>query len=494
MKIDSTSHQTARDEMYRMLPSVSDLLLAEPIAQLLPSRSHDVVVNAARAVLDRLRDEIAVDAHSQKTLSDAIANLPAAIASQLSRPLRFSLRPVINATGVVLHTNLGRAPLSRQALDHLVRIASGYCNLEFDFKSGERGSRDVHVESLLLAVLGRNAGIADPASTHRAIVVNNCAAATFLALHALAKDREVIVSRGELVEIGGGFRIPEILAESGALIKEVGTTNRTRIEDYERALSTNTGLILRVHRSNFSMDGFVAQPGLRELIALGTRAGISVFHDQGTGLMQPLESLGIDGEPTLHDSLRQGCGLVAASGDKLLGGPQCGILAGRRELIDPIRANPLFRALRVDKLTYAALEATLAAYLADRSESIPIQRMLALTASEIRHRCEEIVRWISAADLKAEVIPVESVVGGGSAPRARLGSFAISLRHANLCADDLLAALRRAELPVVGRINEDLVLLDLRTVDPASDTALAEALNRLPHSEPKPVHEARSLP
>jgi L-seryl-tRNA(Ser) seleniumtransferase len=493
VKTDSTSTQSARDELYRMLPSVGDLLLSAPMQRLLLSRSHNSVVHAARSVLQQMREEIAQGAHSRDTLFDAVANLPIAIERELNRPPRFSLRPVINATGVILHTNLGRAPLSELALRHLVEVAAGYCNLEFDFDTGERGSRDVHVESLILALLAKNAGTADAASNHRAIVVNNCAAATFLALHALAMGREVIVSRGELVEIGGGFRIPEILAESGAVLKEVGTTNRTRLSDYQSAISPNTGLILRVHRSNFSMEGFVEQPGLRELIELGKCAGIPVFHDQGTGLIQALESLGVDGEPLFLESLHLDCDLVAASGDKLLGGPQCGILVGRTELVNRIRANPLFRALRVDKLTYAALEATLAAYLSGSLESIPILRMLSLSAREIRDRCEQIVSRINSRGLAAEVIPAESVIGGGSAPRVRLDSFAVTLRHENLSADDLLAALRHADPPIVGRIADDRVLLDLRTVDSGSDGALIGALNCLRQPEPTFVDEARGL-
>jgi L-seryl-tRNA(Ser) seleniumtransferase len=477
-----------------MLPSVGDLLLAEPLQRLLESRPRQSVVYSARAVLKRIRDEIAQGVHSRETLSDVVASLPAAIEGELNRPQRFSLRPVINATGVLLHTNLGRAPLSEQALQHLVEVAAGYCNLEFDLDSGERGSRDVHVESLILALVAKNAGLADAAATRRAIVVNNCAAATFLGLHALARGREAIVSRGELVEIGGGFRIPEILAESGAILKEVGTTNRTRLSDYEGALSPDTGLILRVHRSNFSMEGFVEQPALRELIALGQRAGVPVFHDQGTGLVQPLESPGIDGEPTIGDSLDQGCDLTAASGDKLLGGPQCGILVGRAELIDRIRANPLFRALRVDKLTVAALEATLAAYLSGSLESIPLLRMLRVPARQICERCEQIVGRIVATGLKVEVVPVESVMGGGSAPRAHLESFALSLRHGDFCADELLAALRHGDPPIVGRIADDFVLLDLRSVDPAFDATVIEALNSLQQPEPKLADEARSVP
>jgi len=471
---------SSAEGLYRLLPSVNDLLLTDDIAALVESRTRSGVVSAARKILERMRNEIAQGLHSRTSLLDGVAALPAAIAEELSRPYPYSLRRVINATGVILHTNLGRAPLSKPALKHLVQVARGYSNLEFDLESGERGKRDVHVESLILALLGNKE---DFAETHRAIVVNNCAAATFLALHVLAQGKDVIVSRGELVEIGGGFRIPEIMKESGAIMREVGTTNRTHLADYEDVISSNTGLILRVHQSNFSMDGFVARPGLEELVGLGKRAGVPVFEDQGTGLLHSLEPYGIHGEVTVMDSLGAGCDLVAASGDKLLGGPQCGVLIGRKGLIEKIRKSPLFRALRVDKLTYAALEGTLAQYLCGASEAIPTVRMLKLEPQQIKSRCEQIVTKLVARGLTAEVVPVESLIGGGTTPKAKLQSYAIALKHSSIAADSLLSELRRCETPVIARINDECVLLDLRTVDADSDQPLVEMLNKLSVAE-----------
>ena len=479
MTLKAERDETSIDELYRALPSVNELLLAEPVQLLLRSHARGRVVRACRAALEEVRQEIGRRASSLESLRARIAALPLIVEEELSRAPRYSLRPVINATGVLLHTNLGRAPLSRKALDHVVEVAGGYSNLEFDVELGERGNRDRHVESLLLALLAPAMGMNSLDKTHRAIVVNNCAAATFLALHTLAKGREVLVSRGELVEIGGGFRIPEILHESGAVLREVGTTNRTRVADYERAASENTALILRVHHSNFSMDGFVERPALPELVELGRRINVPVFEDQGTGLVQPLESCGIEGEPTFVSSVRTGCDLVAASGDKLFGGPQCGILAGSTALIGLIRTDPLFRTYRVDKLCYAALEATLHQYLSDAADEVPVLRMVEMSAEEIARRCAAVADQVKNAELSAEVAAVESVLGGGTAPRARVKSFALSLRHAELSAEPLLRALRLLDRPVIGRIEEYRVLLDLRTVEPQDDAYLIEALRHL---------------
>ena len=483
MRLKAERETTSTDELYRALPSVNELLLAEPVQLLLRWHARGRVVRACRAAVERIRQEIgreiAQGASSLESLRARIAALPLIIAEELSRTPRYSLRPVINATGVLLHTNLGRAPLSRQALDHVVEVAGGYSNLEFDIERGERGKRDTHVEPLLLALLAQATGMDSLGETHRAIVVNNCAAATLLALHALAKSKEVLVSRGELVEIGGGFRIPEILHESGVVLREVGTTNRTRVADYERAASAGTALILRVHQSNFSMDGFVERPALQELVELGRRINVPVFEDQGTGLVQPLESYGIAGEPTFVNSVRAGCDLVAASGDKLFGGPQCGILAGSNALIGLIRTDPLFRTYRVDKLCYAAFEATLHQYLSDAADEIPVLGMIEMSAEEIARRCTAVADQVKNAALSAEVVAVESVLGGGTAPRARVKSSALSLRHADLNAEALLRALRLLDRPVVGRIEECRVLLDLRTVEPENDAYLIEALSHL---------------
>jgi L-seryl-tRNA(Ser) seleniumtransferase len=470
---------TSTDDLYRTLPSVNELLLGEPVQVLLRSHARGRVVRACRAAVEEIRQEIGQGVLSLVSLRDRIGELPLMIEEELRRAPRYSLRPVINATGVMLHTNLGRAPLSRLALDHVVEVAGGYSNLEFDVDRGERGKRDTHVEPLLLALLAQATGMDSLPKTHRAIVVNNCAAATFLALHALAKGKEVLVSRGELVEIGGGFRIPEILHESGAVLREVGTTNRTRIADFERAASADTALILRVHQSNFSMEGFVERPALQELVELGRRINIPVFEDQGTGLVQPLEAFGIAGEPTFVSSVHAGCDLVAASGDKLFGGPQCGILAGANAVIGLIRTDPLFRTCRVDKLCYAALEATLHQYLSDASDEVPVLRMVEMSAEEIARRSKAVADRVKNAELSVEVVAVESVLGGGTAPRARVKSFALSLRHADLNAETLARALRSLARPVIGRIEEYRVLLDLRTIEPQDDGYLIEALNHL---------------
>jgi len=471
---DDTSHQ-----LFRLLPSVNDLLLTPVCRRLLATHPHNAVVFSAREAVAELRLEVISGTHTETSLRAMVDKLPEMIVNHIELGRRYSLRPVINATGVILHTNLGRAPLSDAALRHLVEVAHGYCNLELDLESGLRSRRDVHVESLLLRVLnGANAHATDP-DRHGAIIVNNCAAATFLALNSLAEKSEVLVSRGELVEIGGGFRIPEIMEKSGAFLKEVGTTNRTRLADYESALGPGTGLLLRVHQSNFSIEGFSEKPSLPELVELAKRTGITLFEDQGTGLLSSLERFGISGEPSLLQSFERGVDLVAASGDKLLGGPQCGILVGRRDLIERIRKNPLFRAFRVDKLTYAALEATLMEYLSEDTTTIPIERMLSIVPEELRSRCRQIAGQIACTDLVVDVVPVASLIGGGTAPRASLESYAIKVWHVSLTAAELLAELRKLEPPIIGRIADDTVLLDLRTVPPDFDGDLALLLSRL---------------
>lgn len=463
----------SESNLYRLIPSLHELLLTPGFAALLEAHSRDPVIGAARAVVARLKQEIAEGHHTQASLESELELLHLTVAGEITHGARYSLRRVINATGVVLHTNLGRAPLSASALAHIVDTAGGYSNLELDLESGERSRRDVHAEELLRRVLMLQGTEAS------ALVVNNCAAATFLALNTLAEGGEVIVSRGELVEIGGGFRVPEILAKSGAILREVGTTNRTRLADYEDAISPATRLILRVHQSNFSMEGFVERPALRDVVSLGKRAKVPVFDDQGTGLMASLEPLGIGSEPTLPGSLRVGSDLIAASGDKLLGGPQCGLLIGRAELVQQIRKNPLYRTYRADKLTYAALEATLMDYARQRDWALPVQRMLNTPAEEILARCEWISRQINSTDMAAQAVPVQSLIGGGTAPTARLQSAAVCLRHALLQPAALLLALRRLEPPVVGRIHEDHVLLDLRTVEPEFDPTLAALLQQI---------------
>jgi L-seryl-tRNA(Ser) seleniumtransferase len=469
----------AQSRLFRELPSVNDLLLTPGCKALLNIHPRSALLLAARNALGRLRVEIASGQQTESSLERSIDQLPDRIGHQLELGRRYSLRPVINATGVILHTNLGRAPLSEAALAHVVEVAKDYCNLELDLETGLRSRRDVHVESLVLRVLNRTGAQTRDPDRNGVLIVNNCAAATFLALNSLAEKSEVIVSRGELVEIGGGFRIPEIMEKSGAILKEVGTTNRTRLADYERALGPATGLLLRVHQSNFSMEGFSERTSLPDLVELSKSAGVPLFEDQGTGLVSSLERFGVDGEPSLLQSFACGVDLIAASGDKLLGGPQCGILVGRIDLIERIRNNPLLRAFRVDKLTYAALETILLEHLSEDPLSIPVERTLSLPPEELMRRCRDIAAQVASSRVVLDVAPVASLIGGGTAPKATLQSCALSVRHASLTASELLATLRRLDPPIVGRIADESVLLDLRTVPPHFDPEFVRLLSSL---------------
>jgi L-seryl-tRNA(Ser) seleniumtransferase len=424
-------------------------------------------------VLASLREEInSGTLTTQQAVKLAVEHLPQAVTLHLSRAMEFSLKPVINATGVILHTNLGRAPLAESAIRRIAEVAGGYSNLEFDIAAGERGKRDVHVERLFSRLLNQ-----DGVNGIRTVVVNNCAAAVMLALNTLAEGGEVIVSRGELVEIGGSFRVPDVMAKSGAVLREVGTTNRTRLADYENAITDKTRLLLRVHRSNFAIIGFTEQPSLEELAGLGRKHNIPVMEDLGGGAMIQLRALGVN-ESGVMDSLRAGADLITYSGDKMLGGPQAGLLSGREELIKRVRSNPLFRALRVDKLTYAALEGTLMEYIRQNHDGIPFARMMRLGAQEIRARAEAMQKQLSgAAHLNATIIPGESLVGGGSAPTSSLPTFLLAITVESLSADELAAGLRRNNPPIVARVEEGRVLFDLRTVfGNAEELGIAAAL------------------
>ena len=468
----------SKSALYRRLPSVDELLRLPKLTSLSAREGHAPVAEGARAVLGRVREEIAAGRLDAAGVDLAISGLASAIERQVWQALQLSLRRVINATGVVLHTNLGRAPMAECALEHLLRVASTYSNLEFDITKGERGKRDVHVERLFARLFATAAS--EPVAT---VVVNNNAAAVLLALNALAEGGEVIVSRGELVEIGGSFRIPEVMAKSGAILREVGTTNRTRIADYERAIGEKTRLLLRVHRSNFQITGFTEQPGLGELVELGRRSKIPVMEDLGSGALVDLSALGISGEPSVSDSLRAGVDVVTYSGDKLLGGPQAGILSGRRELIARVRSNPLFRALRVDKLTYAALEATLLAYVRQDHDAIPALRMLRLPPEAVERRAAAVKEALRSAPgrLSLEIVEGRSVVGGGAAPAATLPSRLLAVTCEGLSADEIAARLRASTPPVVARVEEGRVLLDLRTVFPEQDELVTHALRAITH-------------
>jgi L-seryl-tRNA(Ser) seleniumtransferase len=504
-------------ELFRKLPAIDELLRQPAIESMIAREGHNPVTESVRMVLACLRREITDGRLDEKSLDLALSGLPAAIERELRLSLSYSLRSVINATGVILHTNLGRAPLAGAALDHLREAAQTYSNLEFDLDSGERGKRDIHVDRLFRKLLTHD----DPAKSVSTIVVNNNAAAVLLALNSLAEGGEVIVSRGELVEIGGSFRIPDVMSKSHAILREVGTTNRTRIADYDRAVNDDTRLLLRVHRSNFEISGFTEQPALDELVALARRRNIPLLEDLGSGALFDLRSVGITGEPGVLDSLHAGVDIVTYSGDKLLGGPQAGLVSGRADLVSRMRSNSLFRALRVDKLTYAALEATLLTYVKHNHDAVPTLRMMRLTKDEITRRAHLLLESVSARiddhkavsehgsvsahrsvsghgfsravsrasasatfgaevrtppDLKLDLLDGNSLIGGGAAPSATLPTRLIAVTHATLSADQLSARLRATDPPIIARVEEGRVLLDLRTVFPEQDLLLADAL------------------
>ena len=422
----------------------------------------DAVVRALRHAAGTLRAQIGTgdgprDAEAAARVIEALAE------ASLSSHARGSLRRVINATGVVIHTNLGRAPIAEVALDRVAAIARGYSNLEYDIAAGARGSRTVHAESLLTSLTGAEA----------AIVVNNNAAATLLILTGLAAGREVVISRGELVEIGGGFRVPDVMRQSGAILREVGTTNRTRVSDYVAAVSPATAMFLRVHPSNFRIEGFTERPSLEDLIAAARMLKVTVVEDLGSGcLVEDLRD-----EPSVQSSIAAGVDVVCFSGDKLLGGPQAGIIAGRTSLVDQLRKHPLMRALRVDKITLAVLEATLAEYDTGRArDTVPVQRMLHVTADEIESRAQALAAVLTARGWRVAMITGASAVGGGSAPGVALPTVLLSIERAGESAAATEQFLRALDPPVIARIEHDRVVLDLRTVLPDQDAMLGELL------------------
>jgi L-seryl-tRNA(Ser) seleniumtransferase len=467
----------SKSDLYRKLPSVDEVMRRPELADAIARAGRMGVTDAARTVLERVRLEIDRNHLDDSSVDLMLAGLVGAVAQELRQQTGCSLRPVVNATGVILHTNLGRAPLTQTATDNILKTASAYSNLELDLESGERGKRDVHVERLFGRLLQEHTVGERELAT---IVVNNNAAAVWLALNTLAAGGEVIVSRGELVEIGGSFRIPDVMAQSNGILKEVGTTNRTRIADYEKAISDETRLLLRVHRSNFQITGFTEQPALEELVGLAQARNIPLVEDLGSGALFDLRTVGIQGETAVADSLRAGVDVVTYSGDKLLGGPQAGMLTGRADLIRRMRSNPLFRALRVDKLTYAALEATLLAYVKGDHDAIPTLRMMRISTDEIGARAENAARQLShLPELELEVIDGESVIGGGAAPSSTLPTRLLAVGVKGLRADDLMARLRAAELPVIARVQDDRVLLDFRTVFTDQDKAVVASLRAI---------------
>ena len=502
---------------FRVIPSIEQLRQRPAVRALEERFGATATVDALRRAASELRQAIAGGIVSFRTESSAIDRIEAGATEKLREAFRPSLEPVINATGVIVHTNLGRAPLARVALDRIAAVAAGYSTLEYDRHSGGRGRRDIHAEALLCRLTGAES----------AVVVNNNAAATLLILAALASGREVIVSRGELVEIGGGFRVPDVMAQSGAVLREVGTTNKTRAADYAAAVNDRTALVLRVHPSNFRIEGFTERPSLADLIALGRQFNVPVAEDLGSGLLvsvttaarprhdpvttaapprhdpgttaaPPRHDRGttaapprhdpgttaaparplLGDEPAVEDSVSAGVDVCCFSGDKLLGGPQAGIIVGRTAIVDRIRRHPLMRALRVDKMTYAALEATLGEYAAGRAATtVPVQQMLTATADDIQPRAHALAAAINAIDgWRADVIAGVSAVGGGSAPGIEIPTQLVAISKRDLGADALDERLRGLTPPIIARIERDRVVLDLRTVLPDSDGQLAALL------------------
>ena len=447
----------------RRLPSVDRLLQGEAASRWVAALGRDLVVEACREALEAERRRVLSGeayAGEEALWADVVARLQATV-----QP---TLRPVINASGVVIQTNLGRSPLSEATLDAMRRAGEGYSNLEYDLAAGERGSRYVHAEALLTRLTGAEAGL----------LVNNNAGAVLLALSALARGREVIISRGQLVEIGGGFRIPDVMAQSGAQLVEVGTTNRTYASDYRAAITDETAALMRVHSSNFRVIGFTHQPTLDELVALAHERGLPLIDDLGSGTLLDTAPYGLAHEPTVQESVAAGADVVTFSGDKLLGGPQAGIIVGRADLVAQLRRHPLTRALRVDKTTIAGIQANLLHYVkGEATREVPIWRMIAATADEVAARARALIAALGEAGARCEVVLGQSMIGGGSLPEETLPTALIAVEIS--APSDAARALRLGDPAVVSRVQDDLLLLDLRTVLPREEEALIARLREV---------------
>jgi L-seryl-tRNA(Ser) seleniumtransferase len=455
---------------YRRIPSVNDVLAAGPVQALAGRHAHDLIVTAIRTELGELRGRLAqgeaVDGHSSP---EAVA---VRVAERLGRELRPKLRPVINATGIVLHTNLGRAPAAEEAARAAYEAAQGYLNLELDLDTGKRSSRQVAIREWVCRLTGAESATA----------VNNNAAATVIVLRAICQGKEVVISRGQLIEIGGSFRIPEIMAVSGAILREVGTTNITRLSDYERAIGPNTGALLQVHSSNYRISGFTKSVALADLVALGKKHGLPTIDDVGSGALLDFNRFGFQGEPVARASIAAGADLVLFSGDKLLGGPQAGIIAGRTELIQKIEKDPLMRAFRLDKMTLAALEATLRLYLNEERalREVPVLRLLGTPLAELRQRAEGLAERLKGVAGVAEAKVCEDVayVGGGSLPDRAMKTWVVEVQAAAVGDAELARRLRTGDPAVMVRVRDGKVVFDVRTIFPQQETAVVEALKK----------------
>ncbi|MGQ9524946.1 MAG: L-seryl-tRNA(Sec) selenium transferase [Armatimonadota bacterium] len=465
-----TSENTNEKGVLAAIPAVNEVLQEPEILALLERHPRRLVVEAARDVLQRVRMRV-LEGRGKVPPTRELASQVASLVAAKVRP---SIRRVINATGVVLHTGLGRAVMSQQAADAVAEAIAGHCNLEIDSVTGRRGSRDVHTSWLLSYLTGAESGT----------IVNNNAASVMLILNTLAEGKEVVISRGELIEIGGSFRLPDVIRRSGAVMREVGTTNKTHLYDYEAAVGENTGAILKVHQSNYKMVGFTEQVPLQDLVELGRRRGVPVVEDLGSGALVDLRAYGLSQEPLVQDSVSVGADLVCFSGDKLLGGPQAGIIVGRHHLIQAIKRNPLFRVLRCDKIRIAALEATLRLYLDPDGPAthVPPIRILARKPEEIEAECRALLSELPEQvrqRLNAEVEKGVSEIGGGSLPGEQLPTYLVALRPDGMDAEELARRLRSCDPPVYARVSKEAVLLDMRTVLDGERAQIASALSAL---------------
>jgi L-seryl-tRNA(Ser) seleniumtransferase len=450
-----------KQKKLRRLPGVDSFLMSTDLKVLIELYGRTLVIDGTRIVFESWRTKLS---NSSTTAPDEDM-LIAEVQSWLKDQLAPTLRPVINATGVIIHTNLGRAPLNLATMEYSSSVSTGYSSLEYEVEDGVRGSRSIHTEKSLVRLTGAEA----------ALVVNNNAAAVLLMLTALCRDKEVIISRGQLIEIGGGFRIPDVLRQSGAALVEIGTTNKTHLSDYRSAINEKTGAILVAHQSNFKVVGFASEPNLNELSAISTEASVPLLYDQGSGVLRDLSPFGLEKEPTVQDALDDGADIVAFSGDKLLGGPQAGILCGRKSLLSDIKRHPLARAVRADKLCLSALSSTLESYLTGRElEEIPVWQMISRSLDSIDESAQEWTRFLGQNGVNAMVIDGNSTVGGGSVPGSMLPTKLVAVTSEEV--DSLAEKLRVSRTPVIGRIANDQLLLDPRTVLPGQQDDLLEAV------------------
>ena len=449
-----------RKDLLRHLPKIDEVILLLEKQDIYEKASREIVREVCRDVVQKLRDRILTASDKQlPALSSDAASAARSVEGVIDDLYRYQLKRLVNATGVILHTNLGRAPLCPEALDRILEVGRGYSNLEFNLDRGERGLRYDHVSRLICVLTG----------AEDALIVNNNAAAVLLVLNTLAERKEAIVSRGELIEIGGEFRIPDVMTKSNSVLREVGTTNRTRLSDYEKAIGPNTGVILKVHTSNYRIIGFTEEAELTPLVALGKQHGIPVFDDLGSGCLIDLATHGLQHEPTVREVLASGVDVVTFSGDKLLGGPQAGIIVGKKEIVARIKKNPLNRALRIDKFTLAALEATLMRYLAPDAAPRTLRSLKALTEpqSDVRKRAHKLIQKLKRANmahLTYELKEAKAAAGGGSLPTEDIPTIVVAVRHAKMPASRMEAKLRSATVPVIVRVDQEEILLDLRTV------------------------------